>query len=78
MNVPSRINHRRRIIYTALRKVLDKDKRIPKMFMLWDRKFGQASTFMAATYIDTWVAAGLLKEQEKRDLSRALGTVYVT
>lgn len=72
MNVPSRMNHRRRIIYTALRMVLDKDKRIPKMFMLWDKKFGQSSTFMVATYIDTWVAAGLLKDQEKRELSRAL------
>jgi hypothetical protein len=72
MNVPNRINHRRRIIYTALRSVLDKDQRIPKLFKLWDRKFGQASTFMVATYIDTWMSAGFLKDQEKRDLSRAL------
>jgi hypothetical protein len=72
MNVPHLLNHRRRIIYTALRSVLDKDKRIPKLFMLWDKKFGQASTFMIATYIDNWMATGLLKDHEKRDLSRAL------
>ncbi len=72
MNVPTRINHRRRIIYTALRSVLDKDQRIPKLFMLWDKRFCQSSTFMVTTYIDTWMSAGLLKEQEKRGLSRAL------
>jgi hypothetical protein len=72
MNIPQRLNHRRRIIYTALRSVLDKDKRIPKMFMLWDQKYGQASTFIASTYIETWMTAGLLQNHEKRDLSRAL------
>jgi hypothetical protein len=72
MNVPNRLNHRRRIIYTALRNVLDKDPRIPKLFMLWDKQFGQASTFIVSSYIDLWMTAGLLKDQEKRDLSRAL------
>jgi hypothetical protein len=72
MNIPQRLNHRRRIIYTALRSVLDKDKRIPKMFMIWDQRFGQASTFIASSYIETWMTAGLLQDHEKRDLSRAL------
>lgn len=72
MNVPDRLNHRRRIIYTALRSVLDKDKRIPKLFKSWDKQFAQASTFMVATYVDTWAMAGLLKDDEKRRLSRAL------
>jgi hypothetical protein len=72
MNVPRRLNHRRRVVYAALRKALDRDQRIPKLFIFWDRTFGSLEHFVISPYTEQAAGRGLLNDQEKRDLTRAL------
>jgi hypothetical protein len=72
MIVPDRLNHRRRVVYAALRKALDRDQRIPKLFIFWDRTFANLDHFVISPYIEQAAARGLLNDQEKRDLTRAL------
>jgi hypothetical protein len=72
MIVPDRLNHRRRVVYAALRKALDRDQRIPKLFIFWDRTFANLDHFVISPYIEQAAARGLLSDQEKRELTRAL------
>ncbi|MGL4609558.1 MAG: hypothetical protein ACRCYY_07710 [Trueperaceae bacterium] len=72
MNVPDRLNHRRRVVYAALRKTLARDQRIPKLFIFWERAFAKLEHFVLSPYLDQAANRGLLNEQEKRDLTRAL------
>jgi hypothetical protein len=72
MIVPHRINHRRRVVYAALRKALGRDQRIPKLFIFWDRNFAALDHFVISPYIEQSAARGWLNDAEKRDLTRAL------
>jgi hypothetical protein len=72
MNVPQRLNHRRRVVYAALRKSLERDQRIPKLFIFWDRNFAALEHFVISPYIEQAAAKGWLNDQEKRDLTRSL------
>jgi hypothetical protein len=72
MIVPHRLNHRRRVVYAALRKALDRDQRIPKLFIFWDRNFATLDHFVISPYIEQAAARGWLTDVEKRDLTRAL------
>jgi hypothetical protein len=72
MIVPDRLNHRRRVVYAALRKALGRDQRIPKLFIFWDRTFAKLDHFVISPYIEQSASRGLLNDQEKRDLTRAL------
>ncbi len=72
MNVPDRLNHRRRVVYAALRKAFDRDQRIPKLFIFWDRTFASLDHFVISPYVEQAAARGWLNDQEKRDLTRAL------
>jgi hypothetical protein len=72
MIVPHRLNHRRRVVYAALRKSLDRDQRIPKLFIFWDRNFATLDHFVISPYIEQAAARGWLNDPEKRDLTRAL------
>jgi hypothetical protein len=72
MNIPSRLNHRRRVVYAALRKALGRDQRIPKLFIFWDRTFASLDHFVISPYTEQAAGRGLLNDQEKRDLTRAL------
>jgi hypothetical protein len=72
MNVPQRLNHRRRVVYAALRKSLDRDQRIPKLFIFWDRNFAALEHFVISPYIEQAAGKGWLNDQEKRELTRSL------
>jgi hypothetical protein len=72
MNVPNRLNHRRRVVYAALRKALDRDQRIPKLFIFWDRSFATLEHFVISPYTEQAAGKGWLNDQEKRALTRAL------
>lgn len=72
MIVPHRLNHRRRVVYAALRKALDRDQRIPKLFIFWDRNFATLDHFVISPYIEQAAARGWLTDVEKRELTRAL------
>ena len=72
MIVPHRLNHRRRVVYAALRKALDRDQRIPKLFIFWDRNFATLDHFVISPYIEQAATRGWLNDQEKRELTRAL------
>jgi hypothetical protein len=72
MIVPHRLNHRRRVVYAALRKALARDQRIPKLFIFWDRNFATLDHFVISPYIEQAAARGWLTDVEKRDLTRAL------
>jgi hypothetical protein len=72
MIVPHRLNHRRRVVYAALRKALGRDQRIPKLFIFWDRNFATLDHFVISPYIEQAAARGWLNDVEKRDLTRAL------
>jgi hypothetical protein len=72
MNIPSRLNHRRRVVYAALRKALGRDQRIPKLFIFWNRTFASLDHFVISPYTEQAAGRGLLNDQEKRDLTRAL------
>jgi hypothetical protein len=72
MNVPRRLNHRRRVVYAALRKALDRDQRIPKLFIFWNRNFSSLDHFVISPYIEQAASKGWLNDQEKRELTRSL------
>jgi hypothetical protein len=72
MNVPHRLNHRRRVVYAALRKAFDRDQRIPKLFIFWDRTFATLEHFVISPYVEQAATKGWLNDQEKRELTRAL------
>jgi hypothetical protein len=72
MNVPHRLNHRRRVVYAALRKAFDRDQRIPKLFIFWDRTFAALEHFVISPYVEQAAGKGWLNDQEKRALTRAL------
>lgn len=69
--IPDQINHRRRVLYLALRQVLGEDRRVDAIFKICDPLVREEH--FVASRVAEWVTdTGLLKPEEQVSLTRVL------
>lgn len=68
---PSKLNHRRRAVYSALSSVFaDRPTAVEACFLLWEREFAQQPHFVATRFVRLCADANSLDEPQRMQLTR--------